>query len=267
MVRCSPFPRNTLIPYPPTPLSPYPTPLLSVYGLNANLLNPTLNPDHTPLPSKCPLPSGHSATVVLDVNVNVQLFSIAVRGTLLVEDRANAMVRLRTTCITVWPGGVFAVGEPTAPFYGSLEVLLSGDDLTQAPLCKGKDGMTGRYLTVERGGRLSLFGKRPRLPWSHLAATAKAGDWSLRVHGRADWVAGDVLLLAGTSGRHGGVENAVVAGTRTIVGPGDSDETEVLVTRPLREDHMGVEEVHNGHVMQMTAEVSFRSTPLALWPV
>ena len=39
-------------------------------------------------------------TVVLDVDINVQLYSLVVWGTLEIENRASAQVSLRSTCIS-----------------------------------------------------------------------------------------------------------------------------------------------------------------------
>ena len=40
-------------------------------------------------------------TVVLDVDINVQLYSVVVWGSLVIQDRPNAMVTLRSLCVSV----------------------------------------------------------------------------------------------------------------------------------------------------------------------
>ena len=160
-------------------------------------------------------------TVVLDVNLqNVQLYSLVIWGTLIVENRADANVVLRTTCITIKPGGRLLAGRPSpelvpsaspvpaytlaypagslqylgaGPFLGKLEILLSGDDLTAAPQC---GGFSGRKLINE--GHLALHGARPAVVWSLLRHSAPAGAWKLTVQGDAGWLPGDVVMIAST---------------------------------------------------------------------
>ena len=46
------------------------------------------------------------STVLLDIDIDVQLFSIVVWGTLRVQDRGpHSIVSLRATCINIKPGG------------------------------------------------------------------------------------------------------------------------------------------------------------------
>ena len=106
---------------------------------------------------------------------------MVVWGTLVVENRPAALVTLRTTCITVQPGGALLAGEPASPFAGTLQILMSGDEMTESHQC---GGWTGRRIYVHRTARLSLHGKRPATLWSKLAATARAGDYTISVQVR-----------------------------------------------------------------------------------
>ena len=56
-------------------------------------------------------------TVVLDLDLNVQLFSLVImqQATLVVANRATADVKLRATCIWVMEGGRLLAGRPTVP--------------------------------------------------------------------------------------------------------------------------------------------------------
>ena len=75
------------------------------------------------------------------------------------------------------------------------------------------------------------------------------------IQGRVDWQPGDEILVAGTGNSDSDTEHAIVAGTRAVATADGSVDTEVVVTRALRSDHLGVTEVHNGHVLELRAEV------------
>ena len=80
-------------------------------------------------------------TVILDVDINVQMYSMVVWGTLVIENRENAWVTLRTVCIAVKCAnppycGRIEAGTPTQKFGSDgkgasngarLEFLMSGD--------------------------------------------------------------------------------------------------------------------------------------------
>lgn len=97
-------------------------------------------------------------TVELDIDINVQLFSIVVWGTLEITNRENALVSLRSVCMTIKPGGRIVAGSAVTPFKGMLDFVLSGDDLTETPQC---GLLKGKVLEVERGGQLELYGSAP----------------------------------------------------------------------------------------------------------
>ena len=141
--------------------------------------------------------------VVLDVDINVQLMSIVVRNDaiLTVQSRPGASYNLRALCIWVWAGGKIRAGTPDAPFEGSLNFQLSGDEFTEMPQCNGKKGRT---FDVE--GELSLHGTHAASPWSRLRASTAIGDQRLVVQGSVDWRDGDNLLVATTSSVDSGTE-------------------------------------------------------------
>ena len=61
--------------------------------------------------------------------------------------------------------------------------------------------------------------------------------------------------MAGTGNTESDTEHAIVAGTRAVDAADGSVVTEVVVTQALRNDHLGVTEVHNGHTLELRAEV------------
>ena len=104
-------------------------------------------------------------------------------GTLLVENRDNAIVTLRSVCVSVKPGGKILAGTPEVPFAGSLEFLLSGDELTESAWC---GGLKGKQFDV--GGELALYGDAPKGDmWTTLRSTAEIGAQALFLKGRMDF--------------------------------------------------------------------------------
>jgi hypothetical protein len=82
-------------------------------------------------------------TVVLDLNVDLQLYSIVVRGTLIIQDRGpDTSISLRTICIHVEEGGRLLAGEPQHPFSGVLSLLFVGDELSSSAQCGTWHGRT-----------------------------------------------------------------------------------------------------------------------------
>ena len=136
-------------------------------------------------------------TVELDVDINVQLFSLVVWGTLDIVNRDDALVNLRTVCITVKPGGHLVAGSAAEPFKGKLEIILSGDELTESPHC---GGMKGKHIDIEAGGAVDLHGIAPTgRMWSPLRRTAQAGSRVLVMQGRLDFEVGDEVIIGTAS--------------------------------------------------------------------
>ena len=93
-------------------------------------------------------------TVVLDQDVNLNLYSIVVWGTLRIRDRGpSSLVSLRTVCMNIQPGGRVLAGEEDEPYSGVLEFLFLGDTLTESAHCGGRKGM---QLDVSSGAELKL---------------------------------------------------------------------------------------------------------------
>ena len=74
-------------------------------------------------------------TVILDVDINVQMYSLVVWGRLVIQNRVDALVTLRTVCVAVKCArppycGEIVAGHAAEPYKGRLEFLLaSGLDM------------------------------------------------------------------------------------------------------------------------------------------
>ena len=203
-------------------------------------------------------------TVVLDVNINVQMFSLVVWGTLDIADRGGAArVFLRTTCVHIMDGGKIVDGSEAAPFAGQLEFQLTGDELTESPHC---GGLKGKNFDVDGGGELSLYGyTMPGRLWSKLRDTAHAGATTLVLQGSLAFQQGDEVLVGSSGAKGREAELATVAAVRQLPVAGGGYDTELTLTSPLEHDHLAVTEAHGGRELDMRAEVALhlRSIPSA----
>ena len=192
-------------------------------------------------------------TVSLDVDVNVQFFSVVVEGTLRIMDRPGARISLRAVCILVQRGGKILAGEPDQPFRGALEFLLSGDEMTRS-----KCGASGRAFVVGGGSELKLYGEAPKgRIWGRLRKTADGGSAtrSVVLIGQIDFKPLDTVVM-GTSGMGGGgKELAIVEDVRSVPAPGGGVDTALVFTTTIKTQHLGVTEVHGGQSIDMRAEV------------
>ena len=219
-------------------------------------------------------------TVVLDLDMSVQLYSIVVWGTLRIRDRGpSSYVSLRTVCINIKPGGKVLAGEEDQPYSGVLEFLFTGDALTESAHCGGRKSM---QFDINEGAELKLYGNAPTGPlWSRLRTTAEASDRSLTLIGQLDLVVGDEVLIAGTerseiaavpgsAPAHSGatpsgsaMEFQTVARVDFLPSAHGGIDTKLTFRRALFYRHFAATEAHGAHELDMRAEVSlyFRPAP------
>ena len=221
-------------------------------------------------------------TVVLDVDINVQLYSLVVWGTLEIENRAGAQYTLRSTCINIkcvdkgldaktsksnWRGpprpgqcGRIIAGSKTEPFVGRLEFLLSGDELTESHQC---GGLKGKYFDVERGSELALYGNTAQNVWGRLRKTAKSGDYTLFIQGRMDWLPGDQVIVATSGPNADQTEWLTLFATRHIPNPNSLGgwDTEINCNERLQYTHIAVTEQHAQWALDMRVEVGLYMRP------
>ena len=190
--------------------------------------------------------------VVLDIDMDVQMYSLVVWGTLRIQDRGpSSRISLKTICVNVKPGGRLLAGTEDKPFSGALEMLFYGDELTESHFC---GGIKGRSFDVH--GEVSLYGNAPQgRMWSSLRETASAGAAKVLVMGQLDLGAGDEVLV-GTTGYSGAqTERRIVSAIRYLPAPGGTSDTELVLTEALAHEHLGVSEVHGSHTLNMRAEI------------
>ena len=212
--------------------------------------------------------------VELDTDIDVQLFSMVVWGTLDIVNRPDAVIALKAICITIQPGGKIVAGSSSTPFAGYLDLLLAGDELTESPHC---GGLKGRTLTVE--GELELHGDAPSgRTWTILRSNALQGSSTLVLRGQMAFKAGDVLIVATASdganrqcyhqfevgcafSSPDGVDFVTVAALAHVPASDGGWDTQVTLTSSLLFDHAGVSERHGMHALELGSEVGLYTRP------
>ena len=102
---------------------------------------------------------------------------------------------------------------------------------------------------------MALHGARPTMLWSLLRHTSAAGSWKLTVQGEAGWQADDVILVASTGDDESQTETRTLLAAQLVPAPGGGWDTEVGLDAPLSHAHHGETEIHNGHTLELRAEV------------
>lgn len=194
-------------------------------------------------------------TVVIDLDLTQQFFSIVVWGTLRIRDRGpGSVVSLRAACITVMPGGKVLAGESDIPYSGLLEFLLTGDTATESHQCGGKNGMA---WTVKPQGEVKLYGTRPKgRLWSKLRKTAEQGGNQALLMGRLDFQSGDRVMLSSTKYGESDLEHATVTHVSYLPISNGNVDTWLTFSSPLLHRHLAKTETHGGHDFEMRGEVA-----------
>ena len=112
---------------------------------------------------------------------------------------------------------------------------------------------------------MALHGARPTMVWSLLRHTAAAGAWKLTVQGEAGWQADDVILVASTGDDESQTETCTLLAAKLVPAPGGGWDTEVGLDAPLLHAHHGETEIHNGHTLELRAEVGVISRLYLGW--
>ncbi len=173
------------------------------------------------------IPAGQR--VLLDVSPP-PLASLTVQGEL---SAADTPLTLRVGTVRV--EGQVHLGSARHPLTRRVEVVLGQDPQIAAAQITADSSATrpdpDGTMMVVAGGQLELRGQE-RLPWTHLDASAAAGDLSLHLATSADWQPGDHLALAPSGFDPGEAEEvtlaAVTEGGRTLT-----------LSAPLRFLHYG----------------------------
>lgn len=186
------------------------------------------------------LPAGQ--TVLLDVSPpRLGSVTIPAGSALVFDDGADR--ELRTDWIMVH-GGRLEIGTEARPFTHRATITL-----TDARPGENVMDMGDKFIGLMMGGTLELHGQ-PRLSWTRLAATARAGASTVTLQEAPNWKGGDTIVLASTDFDHTQAETAVVAGV--------SGQT-VTLTAPLKNGHYGEVHTFAGRSLSERGEVGLLS--------
>ena len=194
-------------------------------------------------------------TIIMDVSPPF-LWRLDVKGTLLVWNKPATDVTLQLVFLHVHEHGTFAAGSPGDAFRGKLAIHLAGDTLAEPRnFCSG---IGSKSICVE--GRLFLHGRAPTRPWTYLNATAHAGDDSLVLQERVDWLAGEKVVVAATGYDQAEAEK-MTFGEAMQLGAADEHAPTVLggLSGQLAHTHYAATEKHASFDVSMRAEVALIS--------
>jgi hypothetical protein len=148
--------------------------------------------------------------------------------------------------------GELVCGSPTAPFAGTLEIILDGDRYAVGPRLN-RNAFGAKILLVT--GILQLYGREPSHTWVRLDATVEAGATQLVVRGTVDWLAGDEIVLASTDYDYSHEETATLAAVQQVTSSDGQPATRLTLTDALAHRHFAADETHGGRSISMRGEV------------
>ena len=166
-----------------------------------------------------------------------QLASVDVLGTLVLD---NADVVLDAGWLRVQAGGKLLAGAADCRLTARTEVVLRGARTTLSDMGVDSDGQKigAKGIAIMNGATVQLFGARPSVAWTTLAATAAAGATVLRLAEPVAWQAGDALVVTSTdfAGRDYAPEQTEFVDIAAV----SADGRDVTLAAPLAFMHWGV---------------------------
>ena len=101
-----------------------------------------------------------------------------------------------------------------------------------------------------RNGTLDFHGEYRDVTWTHLAATASAGDTDIVLKQPVDWRVGDHIAIATTSDRNSMKENE-----EHYIAAISADGYTVTLEKPLEYKHISIEQTFGDRVIETRGEV------------
>lgn len=167
---------------------------------------------------------------------------LKIDGTLIFDNCDS--ISIKAASILVQNNGVFKIGEPTASYTETAEVILTNETDPPTPLHMDTTyGITDATITgaledrgfvICHGGSVLFYGKSRGESWVRLDANAEDGHTSITLDSSPDWRAQEQIVLASTDFDQDQAElrtlqTAVVGGAATL-------------STALDHDHWGTEE-------------------------
>ncbi|XP_064639845.1 fibrocystin-L-like [Lineus longissimus] len=190
------------------------------------------------------VPAGQ--TLMIDMDTPIIVMLLIKGGTVLFDDKD---VELNTENVLIVDGGVLQIGTEENPHLHKATITLHGNlRATELPIY-------GAKCLAVRNGTLDLHGKPIMNTWTHLNSTVSAGSSIITVqHNVSDWGIGSKIAIASTGDRHSQIQNEEV-----IIASISADGFTITLEEPLSYRHIGEENIIDGRVLQIRAEVGLLS--------
>ena len=182
-------------------------------------------------------------TILLDTSTPVLKMLLIDGGKLMYDRDANGL-DLNSEYILILNGGSLEIGTEEEPYLNQASITMHGNvRCTELPIygCK--------TLGV-REGTLDLHGQFIPMTWTYLAQTAAAGDTEIVLKNGVNWAVGSEIVVATTGDRAsmGESEKMEIAAV-------SADGTTLTLTKPLKFQHLSIEQTFGDHNIETRAEV------------
>ncbi|XP_053388767.1 fibrocystin-L-like isoform X2 [Mercenaria mercenaria] len=189
------------------------------------------------------IPSG--TTILLDMDTPVLSFLLIQGGNLIFDEKD---LELQANIIMITDGGHLQVGTKDQPFQHQGVITLHGH------LRSKELPIYGTKVLAIRNGTLDLYGIPLSSTWTHLSETAEKGSDILHLKAPVEWKSGDEIVIASTGNRLSQHENE-----KKIISEVSADGKILKLTTPLKAEHISVQEMFHGRLVEMRAEVGLLS--------
>merc|ERR1712106_837006 len=183
-------------------------------------------------------------TILLDVSTPILAF-LLIKGGTLMFDGENAEIELQSKYILLVEGGILEIGTEEEPYESKAIITMHGNTrCTEMPVF-------GCKVIGVRNGTLEFHGEYAPVTWTHLAATAAAGDTEITLKQPVTWKVGDHIALATTSDRSSMKENE-----EHYIADISADGYIITLVEPLKYQHISIEQTFGDRVVESRGEVA-----------
>ena len=183
-------------------------------------------------------------TILLDTDTPILAF-LLVKGGKLMFDKEQPEIELQSKYILLVDGGQLEIGTEEEKYPSKATITMHGNTrCTEMPVF-------GCKVIGVRNGTLDFHGEYVPVTWTHLAATAAAGDTEITLKQPVTWKVGDHIAVATTSDRSSMKENE----EHYIAGISDDGLT-ITLKDALKYQHISIEQTFGDRTVETRGEVA-----------
>ena len=183
-------------------------------------------------------------TILLDVDTPILAF-LLVKGGKLMFDKEQPEIELQSKYILLVDGGQLEIGTEEEKYPSKATITLHGNTrCTEMPVF-------GCKVIGVRNGTLDFHGQYVPVTWTHLAATAAAGDTQITLKQPVTWKVGDHIAVATTSDRSSMKENE-----EHYIADISDDGLTITLQDPLKYQHISIEQTFGDRTVETRGEVA-----------